>query len=451
MSSPASLVAFRYGCGLPLTQGAPTTPDAMLAALQGPDEMARRFPVMSYAWVHERNSEIAQNKKAAKTDPDLLARQKTVDDELKREGFRALRATIARSIDAPDALRERLLAFWADHFTVSSGAQARSIASYAFAEDAVRPHLSGQFGDMLSAVVHHPVMLLYLDQTRSVGPNSAKAKRRGGGLNENLARELLELHTMGVGAGYSQTDVRQLAELLTGLTYDARRGYAFQPNLAEPGPEEVLGKSYEGKGEAPIRAFLAELARHPDTARHISRKLAVHFLSDAPDDSMVAAMAETWQRTGGSLIEVYGTMLRHEAAFAGSAAKARQPWDFVVAALKGLGLTGETVMNWPRERLVEVVLAPLRAMGQSWKSPPGPDGWPEDIESWITPQGLAERIGWAMRWPAELVDPLPHPKTLAETVLADRASAATLWAVVRAETVAEGVGIVFASPEFNRR
>ena len=450
MSADATTAAFRYGYGLPLAPGAPVTPDALLAALAEPDAMAERFPIMSFARSFADISEVAQNKKAAETDPALLKRLDELRTGLDRQGYRAIRATIARAVDATDSFRERLMAFWADHFTISNGRE-QALLPHSFAEDCLRPNLAGRFGEMLAAVVHHPGMLIYLDQTRSAGPNSRSVRKGGkGGLNENLARELMELHTMGVGAGYSQTDVRALATLLAGLTYGDRQGYRFDARLVEPGPKTVLGKSYDGKGEAPIRAFLADLAVHPDTARHISRKLVVHFLSDTPDPGMVDAMAAEWLQSGGELARVYGAMLRHPAAFAGPAAKVRQPFDFLIAALRGIGVTGTGVMGWPRERLLAVALLPLRAMGQAWKMPLGPDGWPEEIEAWITPQGLAERIAWAMRWPAEL-GPLPDPKTLAETALADRASAATLWSVVRAESLAEGVGLVFSSPEFNRR
>ena len=451
MTTPASLVAFRFGTGLPLQASAPLTPDALIATLTGPDDMAARFAIPGHDWVHERISEIAMNKQAAKKDPALQTRLDAIDAGLKEAGLLAMRATIARAVDSQTPLRERLVAFWADHFTVSAKGREDNIAPYAFVEDAIRPHVAGRFGDMLGAVVHHPVMLNYLDQSRSTGPNSRRGQREGGGLNENLARELLELHTMGVSAAYTQDDVRQLAELLTGLTYDARRGYAFNRRMAEPGPETVLGKTYDGDDEKPIRAFLHDLAIRPETARHIARKLVVHFITDTPEDSMVSAMAKAWERSGGALGQVYAAMLNHPAAFAGPAVKARQPWDFVVAALRGLGLGGESIMGWENQRLRQVVILPLRAMGQTWKSPPGPDGWPEELEAWITPQGLAERINWAMRWPAVLVDPLPHPRDLAMRVLADRAGPATLWAADRAESLAEGVGVVLSSPEFNRR
>jgi uncharacterized protein (DUF1800 family) len=256
---------------------------------------------------------------------------------------------------------------------------------------------------------------------------------------------------MGVGAAYDQTDVRQLALLLTGLTYDDRRGFSYDDRMAEPGPKTVLGQTYDGPGEAAIAAFLRDLSVRPDTAHHIARKLAVHFLSDAPDPAVVDAMAAAWTASGGDLMQVYAALLHHPAALSEPAAKARQPWDYLAAALRGLGIRGEDVMGWPDERLRDALILPLRAMGQAWKSPPGPDGWGEAIETWITPQGLAERISWAMRWPAELAAPLPDPQAFAQTVLADRAAPATLWACERAENRAEGVGIVLASPEFNRR
>jgi uncharacterized protein (DUF1800 family) len=363
----------------------------------------------------------------------------------------AMRATLARAIAAPDGLRERLVAFWADHFTVGAGGREDAITPYAFVEDAIRPHLTGRFANMLVAVVRHPGMLRYLDQTRSVGPNSRRASRRGGGLNENLARELLELHTMGVGAAYTQADVRQLALLLTGLTYDDRRGFSYDDRMAEPGPKTVLGQTYDGRGEASIHAFLHDLAQRADTARHIAGKIAVHFLSDVPDPGAVEAMAQAWTSSGGDLMQVYATLLRHPAAQTGPADKARQPWDYLVAALRALGVSGPDIMGWSEARLRNVLILPLRAMGQAWKSPPGPDGWGEAIETWITPQGLAERISWAMRWPAEIAAPLPDPQMFAETALGDRAAPATLWACERAENRAEGVGIVLASPEFNRR
>ncbi len=447
-----SLVAFRFGYGLPLSDTSPVTPDAMLAALAGPDVMAARWPIAGFAAAQEHIHTVADGKRAVEKDPAAAASVSASAVALDLMGQAALRATIARCLEADDVLRERLVAFWADHFTISSGGRPDAITAYAFVEDAIRPHLAGPFHTMLAAVVRHPGMLLYLDQTRSIGPNSRQAKgRNSGGLNENLARELLELHSLGVGGAYTQTDVRQLAELLTGLTYDARRGSSFDSRRAEPGPETVLGKSYDGKGDAPILAALQDISRHADTARHICRKLAVHFLSDTPDAAVLDAMVAAWGATGGDLMAVYSALLNHPAAWDRTAHKARQPWDFVISALRGLGVRGQQVVDWDDKDINQLVLRHLHNMGQRWKSPPGPDGWPEEIEVWITPQGMAERIDWAMTRPARLVRPLPHPVDLAKTVLGDRASAAVLWAAERAESRAEGIGVVLASPEFNRR
>lgn len=451
MTPDPDLVAIRFGCGLPVGSTAPVTPDAILAALRGPDVMAQAWPIARFAEVQAETQALTTAKRDIKANPAAKTAFEASQARLAEMANAALRTTIARFVMTEDSFRERLVAFWADHFTIVTPGKENAITAYAFVEDAIRPHIAGPFHTMLSAVVLHPGMLIYLDQTRSIGPNSRRAQRQGGGLNENLAREVLELHTLGVGANYSQEDVRQLAELLTGLTYDARRGLAFEGKRAEPGPEVVLGKSYDGKGDAPILAALQDIARHADTARHIARKLAVHFLSDNPDNAVVEAMAAAWGISGGDLSAVYAAFLQHPAAWNPVAEKARQPWDFLTASLRALGVQGAQIMTWDEAQLSSRVLYPLRAMGQNWKNPAGPDGWPEDIEAWITPQGLAERIGWGMTQPAALVSPLPHPPDFARTALGGRASPALLWATERAESRAEGIGIVLASPEFNRR
>lgn len=451
MTPTASLIAFRYGFGLPLAQGAALTPGEMLAALTGPDHMATRYPIVTQSWLSARTQALAQAKKRMKTDPAAQVEFEAITTEITAATDAAFRATLARAIDAADGFRERLVAFWADHFTVAAFGQQNGASSYTFVEDAIRPHLSGSFEALLTAATRHPAMMIFLDQTRSVGPNSANGLKKGLGLNENLARELLELHTLGIGAAYSQTDVRELAELLTGLAYDDRRGAYFDPRRAEPGSETVLGKTYGGQDESPVLHVLSDLARHPDTARHIASKLAVHFLSDTPDPAVITAMAQAWTTSDGDLSKVYNALLTHPAAWAEPAAKARQPFEFIVAAFKALGVTGADVLAMPEKLFKGCVIHALYGMGQRWKAPPGPDGWPEDIATWITPQGMTRRIDWAMRWPAQLTQTLPHPTDLATRALGDRASPTLLWAAQRAENLAEGVGIVLASPEFNKR
>ncbi len=450
------LAALRFGTGLPLPEQAPRDPEAMLAALAGPDRAAQRHPVAgaAAAWpalaaAYAARAERRQARDAGKTTDEagMDAARRAVRD-LAEAGTRA---GVLREVTSADGFRERLVRFWADHFTVRAKRAFDLPLVLAFPEDAIRPHLNARFADMLRAAVLHPAMLTSLDQASSVGPNSRAGQRRGRGLNENLARELIELHTLGVGAAYSQTDVRELAELLTGLSV-GEGGMVFRPDWAEPGAETVLGRRYDGKDLAPVLALLDDLAARPETAAHLARKLAVHFVADDPPPALVEALAGAWRRSGGSLPEVHAALLSHDAAWEGELKKARRPWDFVIAALKALEIgeagIGGLSAGWFRRR----VILPMAGMGQTFASPRGPDGWAEEEAAWITPQGLAARVAWAMTQPQVLTrGHLPDPVALAERALGPAADARLRRAAARAETVAQGVGLVLSSPAFNRR
>ena len=451
MTLDPTIAAFRFGYGLPLPKGAGTEPAAMLAALRGPDKITRLWPIAGIGEVQPLADSIRRLKTQAKEDASVLPLVEAAEAEVEATADSAKRATLARAIDNPDGMRERLTAFWADHFTTVAKQKAPPTLPFALVEDAIRPNLTGSFAAMLTAATLHPAMLTYLDQTQSVGPGSPTGKRKGEGLNENLARELIELHTLGVGAGYSQDDVRQMAELLTGLGYNVRTGMFFDAKRAEPGPETVLGQSYEGDGLTPIRAVLRDLSVRPETAAHIARKLVVHFVSDTPDPDLVAALQAVWSKTGGNLDQVYEVLLMHPAAWVPKLDKARQPFDFLVSALRALRMGGADVGALSAKQMKRQLMWGLRDMGQVMKEPRGPDGWAEDADAWITPQGLAARISWAMEAPSVLLKALPDPLTLAHEALGSRASERLLWAVEKAETVREGVGLVLASAEFNRR
>jgi len=343
--------------------------------------------------------------------------------------------------------------FWADHFTVVGKNNDNDWAPYvsSYVEDAIRPHVAGRFPDMLVAVTTHPMMLHYLDQDRSMGPESVAGQQRGKGLNENLARELLELHTLGVGGPYSQDDVRELAELLTGLTLDGG-AMVFRPRWAEPGPETVLGRIYpERPALEPIEAALNDLALHVTTAEHIARKLAVHFVADEPDPDLVAALRGAYMDSGGDLAEVTETLLSHPAAWAPERRKVRQPVEFLAASLRALGVGGEWITGREPKETDELFLAPMAEMGQPWQQAGGPNGWPEEAEAWVTPQGVAARINWAMTRPERLVAELPDPRVFVETALGPNVSEAVATAAHAAERPDEGVGLVLASAEFQRR
>jgi len=444
-----TIAAIRYGYGLPAAD--PGSVAAMLDRLAGPDRALADWPAPNLAETVPLVQELGRLKVLRRNDPAQDKPYRAVAAELMQMTSVAGRAVIVRCMQSPDGFRERLAGFWGDHFTVVGRRPETRILPFVLLDEAIRPNMTGRFADLLTAVTLHPAMLIYLDQVSSFGPASIVGQRRKRGLNENLARELLELHTLGVGAGYGQDDVRQLAELLTGLTYDLRRGMVFDPRRAEPGAETVLGQVYDGKGMAPIRAALRDIAARPEVAAHLARKLAVHFVADDPDPALVAAIEAAWVGSGGDLPVVYGALLGHEAAWGPELQKARQPFDFMIAALRALQVPGEDIARMGFGPLRRMVLEPMAAMGQPFKTPGGPDGWSEAAEAWITPQGLAARITWGMEVPPRLVRPLPDPVDLAQRALGPMASERLLWAVARAENMREGVGLVLASPEFNRR
>lgn len=451
MTLTPTLAAIRFGLGLPLSADTPMTVEAMLKRLTGPDEMAASWPIAGMdelAPVYERYNRL---KAASRKDESQLPAFAAEETSMRGLALKGARTALARMLDSRDPLRERLTGFWLDHFTVIAPAPRDAVRPAAMVEDAIRPNLTGDFTTLLTEVSLHPAMLLYLDQAQSIGPNSPQGKRQGRGMNENFAREVMELHTLGVGASYDQDDVRQLAKALTGVTYDSRRGVRYDIRRAEPGAEEVLGVTYEGESIETVRRVLADLADRPETMAHLSRKLAVHFVSDMPDPALVAAIEAAWKRGGGALMPVYEALLSHPAAADPVLAKARQPWEFMVAALRALGVTGADLMAWTEDQMRGVVWLPLAKMGQPWRRPGGPDGWREEVGAWINPQGLAARIEWAMKQPARIVRPLPEPVEFARRALGDLNPEVVVWAAARAEQRSDGVGIVLASSEFNRR
>ncbi|WP_229861832.1 DUF1800 domain-containing protein [Pseudodonghicola xiamenensis] len=432
----------------------------MLTGLDGLDEMAERFPVMPYSVYIERRQRDRKLRKKLKTASG--ARAQEIKAQLKAHSGESVRTTrqgvvqtVLRWSQSGQGFRERLARFWADHFTVvGKSALTRSVVS-TYLDEAIRPHLAGSFGDMLVAVTTHPMMLKYLDQENSVGPGSRFANRadRERGLNENLAREVMELHTLGVGGAYSQDDVRQLAELFTGMGVDASGAFTFRPNRAEPGAETVLGHRYGGDpaGFAAIEQALRALAVHPSTASHIAHKLAVHFVSDSPDPALVDHVTARYRETDGDLRAVYAALLEHPAAWADGPGNVKPGFDFIASACRALALGPDRLHALQPKQINRFFLLPLTKMGQAWQKPIGPNGWPEEDRAWITPPGLSARIGWAMSVPRRLRPELPDPRDFVTTALGLGVPEAVQFAASAAETEADAVGLVLASPAFQRR
>ncbi|MCG6902840.1 MAG: DUF1800 domain-containing protein [Rhodobacter sp.] len=448
--APETYAVIRYGMGFP-ARDVPLTPQAMIDRLLGPDQMAGDFPFVSFKRTLELGRTLRLAQKARKMDG---GGQKKARNAINNLHAKTVTSDFARCVETNDPFRERLARFWMNHFTTRNKTVHLRTGHDGYQAEAIRPHLAGPFSELLKAAVTHPFMLLYLDQTVSVGPNSVAGLNTGGGLNENLAREVLELHTLGVGAGYTQTDVTEFAELLTGLMFTREKGLDFRPKRAEPGAETVLGKVYGGAGKAQLSDIyeaLDDLARHPSTASFICTKLARYFTADQPDPGLVASMIATFVETDGYLAQVYAAMLDHPAAWSGFGAKVKWPVDYVASALRALGVRAADLQEIPRGQVQKHYLGPLRRMGQNFRSAPGPDGWPDMVADWVDPQGMAARIGFAMAAARRAPGKPPDPRDFVHSALGDAAGERLLFAAKAAESRAEGVGIILASAEFNRR
>ncbi len=459
MGFDPELAEIRFGTGLgPRFTPAPDIA-TMLERLQGPDLAARHFPIASFAEQIPDIIRFGELRKAGRRgDTGARAQADRIKRGTRLRQAKWFAATLARWVDSPDGMRERLTRFWADHFTVAGKQTMTRPLVSTYVEDAIRPHVTGRFADMLRAAETHQMMLDYLDQFKSVGEGSRVARNDPAkGLNENLAREILELHTLGVDGPYDQSDVRQFANLLAGFTHDRRGTVNYQVRRANPGPEVIMGKSYGGQKpqvEDVYEAF-EDLATHPATARHLAQKLAVHFVADDPDPALVDHVAERFRATGGDLMLVYAALLEHPAAWAPERRKVKQPFDFVATSVKALGVSGRETARLKLKDLRQGFLVPMALMGETWQKPTGPDGLPEEASFWITPQGLAARIEWALTIPLALFErvpgDMPDPRDLVATALGNQADETVRFVAGAAETRWEGVGLVLSSPGFQRR
>jgi uncharacterized protein (DUF1800 family) len=338
---------------------------------------------------------------------------------------------------------ERLVWFWSNHFCVSTD---KVFAAGAYEREAIRPHVLGRFADMLEAVESHPAMLFYLDNVASVGPDSVAGINRDKGLNENLAREILELHTLGVRSGYTQKDVTSFANVLTGWTWidpgePAHGGeFVFVKRLHEPGDQVVLGKLYSGAGVEQGRNVLADLARHPATAQHVARKLACHFVADAPPPELVAKLAKTFRDSDGDLKEVAKTLVKAEETWTPQRTKLKRPGEWVVGILRLTGAQGSV----PIGRLLNA----QTSLGEALWRPPAPNGYADEEAAWI--DGIPRRLDIAAEF-AGRIGAVADPLALLDVGLGPLASADTRSAIAHAESRVQALALLVMAPEFLRR
>ncbi len=357
--------------------------------------------------------------------------------------FSEAKAHFDAAIHAEIGFVERLVWFWSNHFCVNADA---TVMAGAYEREAIRPHVLGRFVDMLLAAESHPAMLLYLDNWQSIGPDSIAGINRNRGLNENLAREILELHTLGVRTVYTQEDVTNFAKVMTGWTIlptdtnpDHGGEFLFHRRMHEPGSRTVLGKPYRDTGVEQGRAVLTDLARHPATAKHIADKLARHFIADDPPPLLVERLTQRFTETEGDLWEIAKALVNAPEAWVPEQAKIKRPGEWNIARLRAAGLNGGDgrILAQAGTRLGE----PL------WR-PPAPRGFSDDNAAWL--DGLAHRLDTANAFAERVADRL-DPQAMVDTALGPLASAETRRLVAGAETKAQALTFLIMAPEFQRR
>lgn len=479
----------RFGLGARVDEPLPADPRAWLlgqfdrfearpaaiAALPGRREVAGDLAnymaqVQSENRGRRRNRDMPQRPAAMRMDP----REPGAFAELPESARRYLRRGIREHYMAMNSARldsaltsrtpflERLTHFWANHFAVSADKLPVIGMAGLLEFEAIRPNLMGKFADMLIAVEQHPAMLVYLDQAQSIGPESRAAQlaarfaRQRRGLNENLAREVLELHTLGVKAGYTQADVTELARALTGWTISGlARGPAarligstgevgsfhFAEAIHQPGERHILGRRYAQHGEAQARAVLLDLAAHPATARHLATKLARHFAGDEPPPAMVERLAQAYLRSGGDLPSLYRALVESPEVWIQLPAKFKSPWEWSVSTLRAVG---------SRQLEPDIAAGLLNQLGQPTWRPGSPAGWDDLASSWAGPDALVRRVEVAERIAAR-APANADARVVAERVLPGSLGAATRTAIARAESPQQGLALLLVSPEFLRR
>ena len=473
MSSPATIqsaiAAHRFGLGEASLAPLQGDPQGWLLAQIGPADAPRGEGLLSTAQALNLLAAERVTRQAARA-PQAAAGANTMAEPPLANPYREtiladVRSRLLTAAATPRPFAERLQLFWCNHFTVSLAKGSTRGLVGAFERDAIRPRIAGSFETLLLAATTHPAMLRYLDNVLSAGPRSrivARAAQRAAGtgegprvtgLNENLAREVLELHTLGAesgrgqsapGSGYTQADVTAFARVLTGWRVGSGSGAsasAFDPAWHEPGRKTVLGKDY-AEGADGLRLLLHDLAQHPATARFIATKLARHFVADDPPAALVERLAAVYLRDEGQLAEVYRELVRNPEAWNASPAKLKTPEELVVSTARMLG---------PDQRQFERSGAGgVQALGQRLHAAPSPAGWSDRGEDWLGPDAVWKRVEWAARV-ADRAGRAIDARALAGNSLGELLSPATAQQIERAADGSQALALLLLAPEFQRR
>jgi uncharacterized protein (DUF1800 family) len=488
----AALAAHRFGLAEAQLSHVGSDPRGWLAAQIGAADAQRQLqgdPLLSSAQGLQAfanfDREQARQRRTASREPrkDMLAAMASMDnmassvvgspgtqpvamfESLRKVEQADIRARLSTAALTQRPFAERLALFWFNHFTVSNTKQRVRTVAGSFEREAIRPHIGGRFETLLKAAVTHPAMLLYLDNHQSAGPNSTVAQRRGRvmamnaadgeaprrlGLNENLAREVLELHTLGAASArsgtYTQADVTAFAGVLTGwrAAMDAQGSTAasrFEANWHEPGDKTVLSKRYTAGADS-LPQVLAALARHPATAQFIATKLARHFVADEPPPALVERLAQTFLRSEGDLPTVYRALIDADEAWHTTPTKLKSPEEMVISSARLLQLGGAAFERQPD--------AGIGALGQKVMGAPSPAGFPDQAAEWLGPDAVWKRVEWATRV-ADRMGQRVDARALAQASLGPMLQDETRRQIERAADGPQALALLLLAPEFQRR
>ncbi|MEJ0046198.1 MAG: DUF1800 domain-containing protein [Rhodospirillales bacterium] len=444
MNSNAAVAFSRFGLGRRRDEKVPADPRAwLLAQLEGPDPA--RFPdlpgtpeALAMVDAEQRSAKEA----VAAAQQFGTKRQPTMEQQaLGQLHQRERAALLANSLTTEAGFRERLVLFWFNHFTVAARPRPAMACVGAYIREAIRPNVTGRFRDMLLAVMRHPAMLAYLDQFHSVGPGSYAGVRHLHGLNENLARECLELHTVTPASGYTQADVTNFAKILTGWSMEYKtepRGFVYRPNTHEPGEQTVMGQVWPDGEEGGV-AILEWLADHPSTQRHLAEKLVRHFVADDPPPADVAHIEAVLRNTRGDLGAAARALVDLPSAWQ-PLTKLRTPQEYVIASMRAVGAHPDAEPQLP---------AILQGLGQPMFRPAFPIGWPDRAADWAGPEAMLQRVDFSYQFAGRVTD--QEPVDIAENTLGPLLGAETLNQIRHAGSRQDALALLLSSPEFQRR
>ena len=458
----AATAAHRLGLGEPDLRPLADDPQGWLLAQIGPADPPRGSGQLDTRGALELVAAEREKRRLAANPPPGITATEILAGHYREATLADLRSHLLSAALSPRPFMERMQRFWANHFTVSlQKGSARGLVG-AFEREAVRPHLAGSFEALLVASTTHPAMLRYLDNVQSAGPDSrlvareARREARVGeprrvtGLNENLAREVLELHTLGAASGrgdapggYRQADVTALAAILTGWRVGvdgATRALPFDADWHQPGAKTMLGQRY-AEGPEALQAVLHTLAHHPATARFVCAKLAGHVVADTPPAALVERLAAAWQRSGGDLPSVYRALIESPEAWQPALQKLKTPAEWVISSARLLGI---------EERLFGRGDGGIGALGQRLQAAPSPAGWSDCAEDWLGPDAIWKRVEWATRT-AERVGRGVDARRLADASLGPLLGDSSRAELARAADGTQALALLLMAPEFPRR